>query len=115
MPPASPSRPAARPTEGTSELGAELHGLLVAVVVLVLTLGSLVAAGLPLLTGVTGVGVALAVITALMGLIPMNDSTPLLAIRIGRAVGIDYALFIPSRRRHELISGRDVNKASHAA
>lgn len=102
-------------TEDTPEFGAELLGLLVAVVVLVLTFGSLVAAGLPLVTGVTGVGVALAAITALMGLIPMSDYTPLLAIMIGLAVGIDYALFILSRYRHELVSGRGGEEAAGRA
>lgn len=91
-------------TEETPTFGTELLGLLVAVVVLVLTFGSLAAAGLPLLTGLLGVGVALATITALTGFIPMGDFTPLLAIMIGLAVGIDYALFILSRYRHERTS-----------
>jgi RND superfamily putative drug exporter len=92
-------------TEDTPAFGAELLGLLIASVVLVLTFGSPVAAGIPMLTGVTAVGVALAAITALTGLIPMSDFTPLLAIMIGLAVGIDYALFILSRYRHELMGG----------
>ncbi|BCB88146.1 MMPL family transporter [Phytohabitans suffuscus] len=102
-------------TEQVPRIGAELTGVAVAVLVLVLTFGSLVAAGLPLLTGVTAVGVAVAAITALMGFVDLSEITPMLAVMIGLAVGIDYALFILSRYRHELTAGHPGEEAAGRA
>ncbi|MFD5317112.1 MMPL family transporter [Streptomyces sp. NPDC127098] len=85
----------------------EVIGVAVAAVVLVITFGSLVAAGLPLLTALVGVGISVALITALSGPLELNSTTPILAMMIGLAVGIDYALFIVSRYRAELAEGRD--------
>ena len=84
----------------------ELIGVAVAAVVLVVTLGSLVAAGLPLLTALIGVGIGFAGITALANALDLGDTTSILAM-IGLAVGIDYALFILSRYRSELAEGRE--------
>lgn len=79
-------------------------GLLVAVVVLLVTFGSFAAAGLPLLSALVGVGVSIAGIYASTAFASVSSTTPLLAIMLGLAVGIDYALFIISRhldqRRH---------------
>ncbi|SFD47276.1 MMPL family transporter [Streptomyces aidingensis] len=90
------------PHTGTTEV----IGVLIAAVVLLVTFGSLVAAGLPLLTAVLGVGISVAAITALTGVLELNSTTPILATMIGLAVGIDYALFIVSRYRAELAEGR---------
>ena len=82
----------------------ELIGITVAAVVLIITFGSLVAAGLPLLTAVVGVAFGLMGVTAATGFTDsINNMTPTLASMIGLAVGIDYALFILSRFRSELI------------
>lgn len=86
-------------------------GLLVALVVLVLTLGSLVAAGLPLLNAVLGVVVSMALLFAATALGPINSTTPLLAVMLGLAVGIDYALFIVSRHRELLGKGLAVDES----
>ena len=90
----------------------ELIGIAVAAVVLIVTFGSLVAAGLPLLTAVVGVAFGLMGVTAATGFTDsINSMTPTLASMIGLAVGIDYALFILSRFRSELIdhiNGRDL-------
>ncbi|GAA4687761.1 MMPL family transporter [Nocardioides nanhaiensis] len=83
---------------GTSEL----IGIGVALVVLVLTFGSLVAAGLPILTALFGVGIGVAGITAATAFTDIGSTTPLLATMIGLAVGIDYTLFILARYRSEL-------------
>ncbi|MFM9755289.1 MMPL family transporter, partial [Streptomyces turgidiscabies] len=80
----------------------EIVGLALAAVVLVITLGSLVAAGLPLLTAIIGVGIGVSTITALANALDLGDTTSTLALMIGLAVGIDYALFIVSRYRGEL-------------
>ncbi|GAA1397865.1 MMPL family transporter [Luteococcus peritonei] len=77
-------------------------GLLVALVVLFLTLGSALAAGVPLLTAVVGVAVSMALLMIAARLSTVNSTTPLLAVMLGLAVGIDYALFILSRHRDQL-------------
>jgi len=89
----------------------EVVGLAIAAVVLVITLGSLVAAGLPLLTAIIGVGIGVSTITVLAKALDLGDTTSTLALMIGLAVGIDYALFIVSRYRGELAEGRDREEA----
>ncbi|MGW2516650.1 MMPL family transporter [Streptomyces sp. NPDC001617] len=89
----------------------EIVGLALAAVVLVITLGSLVAAGLPLLTAIIGVGIGVSTITALAKTLDLGDTTSTLALMIGLAVGIDYALFIVSRYRGELAEGRSREEA----
>ncbi|MGW7291209.1 MMPL family transporter [Streptomyces xiamenensis] len=93
----------------------EVIGVAVAAVVLVITLGSLISAGLPLLTALIGVGVAVATITALTGPLGLDGTTPILAMMLGLAVGIDYALFIVSRYRAELAEGHSHPEATGRA
>ncbi|MGW0614034.1 MMPL family transporter [Streptomyces sp. NPDC002788] len=93
----------------------EIIGIAVAAVVLVITFGSLVAAGLPLLTALIGVGIGVSTITALAGALDLGTTTSTLATMIGLAVGIDYALFIVSRYRAELAEGRDREEAAGRA
>ena len=90
----------------SSEIGAtgEIIGVAVAAVILTITFGSLIAAGLPLLVGVVGVGIGIAGIFAATSFTDtISNFTPTLASMIGLAVGIDYALFIVSRFRTELV------------
>jgi RND superfamily putative drug exporter len=89
----------------------EIIGIAIAAVVLVITLGSLVAAGLPLLTAIIGVGIGVATITALASALDLGSTTSTLAAMLGLAVGIDYALFVVSRYRAELADGRDREEA----
>ncbi|MEE1835998.1 MMPL family transporter [Streptomyces sp. SP17KL33] len=93
--------------EPETAVAGEIIGLAIAAVVLVITLGSLVAAGLPLLTAIIGVGIGVSTITALASALDLGDTTSTLALMIGLAVGIDYALFIVSRYRSELAEGRE--------
>ncbi|MFF5101471.1 MMPL family transporter [Streptomyces sp. NPDC000134] len=93
----------------------EVIGIAVAAVVLVITFGSLVAAGLPLLTALIGVGIGVSSITALAGVLDLGSTTSILAMMIGLAVGIDYALFIVSRYRAELAEGREREEAAGRA
>lgn len=79
--------------------GHEAIGLAVAALVLLLTLGSLVAAGLPVLTAVAGVFIGVGGAFALSANFEMTTSTPALGLMIGLAVGIDYALFIVHKHR----------------
>ncbi|MFE9765979.1 MMPL family transporter [Streptomyces sp. NPDC005808] len=93
----------------------EIIGIAVAAVVLVITFGSLIAAGLPLLTALIGVGIGISTITALAKTLDLGSTTSTLAMMIGLAVGIDYALFIVSRYRAELAEGREREEAAGRA
>ncbi|MFI7140775.1 MMPL family transporter [Streptomyces massasporeus] len=93
----------------------EVIGIAVAAVVLVITFGSLVAAGLPLLTALIGVGIGVFAITGLASALDLGTTTSTLAMMIGLAVGIDYALFIVSRYRAELAEGREREEAAGRA
>ncbi|MGW1225409.1 MMPL family transporter [Streptomyces sp. NPDC001478] len=98
------------------ETGAtEIIGVAIAAVVLVVTFGSLIAAGLPLLTALIGVGIGVSTITALANVLDLGNTTSTLAMMIGLAVGIDYALFIVSRYRAELAEGREREEAAGRA
>lgn len=90
----------------------EMIGVLVAIVVLLISFGSLIAAGLPILTALIGVGIGISGITALSGVIDMSSTAPTLATMIGLAVGIDYALFIVSRHRQNLAAGMNPEEAA---
>jgi RND superfamily putative drug exporter len=86
-------------------------GVLLALLVLAVTFGSLLAAGMPIVTAVVGVGVAMSGILVLAAFTTINTSTPTLALMIGLAVGIDYALFIVSRHRGQLAEGMAVRES----
>ncbi|MFF3653858.1 MMPL family transporter [Streptomyces olivochromogenes] len=102
--------------QATPETGStEVIGIAVAAVVLVITFGSLIAAGLPLLTALIGVGIGVSTITALANALDLGTTTSTLAMMIGLAVGIDYALFIVSRYRAELAEGREREEAAGRA
>ncbi len=89
------------------ELGgiSEVVGVVVAAIILIVMLGSLLAAGLPLLTALVGLSVGMLTMLALTHWVEMSDVTPALAIMLGLAVGIDYALFIVHRHRENLARG----------
>ncbi|WP_031074490.1 MMPL family transporter [Streptomyces sp. NRRL S-118] len=92
--------------QGMNGTGEKL-GILVSAVVLLLTFGSLVAAGMSLLTALIGVGIGISAVTALGSTLGLSSTTSTLAMMIGLAVGIDYALFIVSRYRSEMAEGRE--------
>ncbi|AXH97486.1 MMPL family transporter [Ornithinimicrobium avium] len=89
----------------------EVLGLVVAGLVLVLMLGALLAAGLPLLMALVGVGVGLTGALALTQWVSMNSVTPALALMLGLAVGIDYSLFLINRHRQQLLRGMGVRES----
>lgn len=89
----------------------EAIGVLVGALVLAITFGSLAAAGLPLFTALIGVGVGLAALYAASHWVQLSSTSPILALMLGLAVGIDYALFIISRYRHELMRGLEPQEA----
>ncbi|MEU6029277.1 MMPL family transporter [Streptomyces tauricus] len=94
---------------------AELIGVAIAAVVLLVTFGSLAAAGLPLLTAIIGVGVSMATILTLASTLGLSTTTGTLAMMLGLAVGIDYALFVVSRYREERAKGRTPEEAAGLA
>lgn len=97
-------------------LGAtELLGVLLAAIVLLATFGSLLAAGAPLIAAFVGVGAGMLGILVVANAIDINSVTPVLAVMIGLAVGIDYALFIISRAREYLAQGIDPREAAGRA
>ncbi|MFB9504749.1 MMPL family transporter [Streptomyces aurantiacus] len=101
-------------TEAAQGLG-EVLGVLVAAVVLLITFGSLAAAGLPLLTAILGVSISLAGITALSSAFGFSSTVGELAMMLGLAVGIDYSLFVVSRYREERAKGHEPQQATALA
>ncbi|WP_416963030.1 MMPL family transporter [Streptomyces sp. Agncl-13] len=93
----------------------EIIGVAVAALVLVLALGSLVAAGLSLLTAFVGVAIAFGLVSALAVPLGLTSTVAILALMLGLAVGIDYALFITSRFRDELARGSEPEEAAGRA
>ncbi|MFL4910342.1 MMPL family transporter [Streptomyces sp. MMS24-I2-30] len=88
---------------------AEIVGVVIAFAVLALALGSLIVAGLPLLTALVGVAVGVLGVQFVSRFVEMTGTATVLALMIGLAVGIDYALFIISRHREQLADpGQDV-------
>ena len=86
-------------------------GLAAAIVVLLITFGSVIAMGLPIITALLGLGTAFGLIGVLSNAINMPDFSTQLAAMIGLGVGIDYALFIVTRFRENRRGGADVETA----
>jgi RND superfamily putative drug exporter len=98
-----------------SAASSETAGLMIGFLVLAITLGSLVAAGLPLLTAILGVGISVGTVMALTGTFELTETAPTLATMLGLAVGIDYALFILSRHTQNMGSGLSPREAAAQA
>ena len=100
-------------SEDISELfgAAEIIGIAVAALVLIIMLGTLIAAGLPLLMALVGVAVGVGGTFALSGATDMSSISPMLALMLGLAVGIDYSLFIVNRHRGQLLNGMDAEES----
>ena len=93
----------------------EIIGIAVAFLVLIFTFGSLVSAGMPLISAVVGVGLGSLGLFIATHWVELNNITPVLAVMIGLAVGIDYALFILSRYRSERATKDGPDAAGMAA
>ncbi|MFE6338619.1 MMPL family transporter [Streptomyces sp. NPDC057798] len=93
----------------------ELLGVLVALAVLAVTFGSLLAAGMPLLTAFVGIGTGLAGLLALSSGVTVSSTALSLALMLGLAVGIDYALFVLSRHRTQLAQGMEPRESAGRA
>jgi RND superfamily putative drug exporter len=89
----------------------QLVGIVIALIVLIITFGSLLAAGLPLLTALVGLGTGVAAITAVTAFVPLNSVAPVLAILLALACGIDYSLFIVNRHKRQVLDGMDIRES----
>ncbi|MFV2111980.1 MMPL family transporter [Micromonospora sp. LOL_025] len=89
----------------------EAIGVAVAAIVLVVTFGSLVAAGMTMLNALIGVGVGMAGLFTISSVVDLSSTAPILALMLGLAVGIDYSLFITSRYRQNLMEGLPPDEA----
>jgi putative drug exporter of the RND superfamily len=87
----------------------ELIGLAIALVILLITFGSFVAAGLPILTALIGVGITLTGITAMASVADIASAATTVALMLGLSCGIDYGLFILLRHRDNLLRGMAVD------
>lgn len=86
----------------------ELIGLLVAFVILTITFGAFVAAGLPILTAVIGLVVTLMTVSALASVMTIASTSTTVATMLGLSCGIDYGLFILARHRNNLLTGMSI-------
>ncbi|GAA1001878.1 MMPL family transporter [Subtercola frigoramans] len=93
------------PVPAAADNSQEAVGLLVAFIILAITIGSLLAAGMPLVTAGIGVVISTSAITIFAKFVTISSTAPVLASMLGLAVGIDYALFIVSRHRSQLAAG----------
>ncbi len=99
----------------TVAMGSEGIGLLAAALILLITFGSVVAMGLPLLTALFGLGVAMALGEVLRRVVDVPEWAPYTAAMVGLGVGIDYALLIVTRFRTSLADGQDPRRATQTA
>lgn len=93
------------PDETPPANNADLIGIGIALIVLVLTFGSLLAAGMPIITAAIGVSISGSLLAIASHFAELSATTPLLGSMLGLAVGIDYSLFIVSRHRSNLANG----------
>lgn len=90
----------------------EASGVILALIILLITLGSLVAAGLPLVTAIVAVGVSMAALFSLSHVFELSSTAPVLSVMLGLAVGIDYSLFIVNRYRTYIKEGYGMQEAA---
>ena len=95
--------------------GAEAVGILFAMVILLVTFGSVLAMGLPIASALFGIGIGLSLVVLFANFLNVPEFTPQLASMIGIGVGIDYALFIVTRYRQQLHHGLDPEQATMVA
>ena len=100
---------------GVSVGAREAIGVLVALVVLTITFGSLLLAGMPLLSAFVGIAVGIAGLLTMTGVVRVSSTAVTLALMLGIAVGIDYALFILSRHRGQLAQGMNARESAARA
>ncbi|MEX0153197.1 MMPL family transporter [Microbacterium sp. LMI1-1-1.1] len=93
----------------------EAVGVVIAALVLMVTFRSFLVAGMPLATALLGVALSVALIFIATGFATVSSTTPLLAVMLGLAVGIDYSLFIVSRHQDQTRHGMDPEESAARA
>ena len=83
----------------------EIAGVVIAALTLMIMLGTVVAAALPIVSALVGVAIGVTAALSLSGVVEMLSITPVLGVMLGLAVGIDYCLFILNRHRRQLLDG----------
>src|SRR4051794_16858956 len=96
-------------------LGGAGVGILAAAVVLFIVFGSVLAMALPLITALVSLGTAISVVSLLTHVLKMPQFADQLILLIGLGVGVDYALFIVSRHRQNLLAGDDIETSTITA
>ena len=86
----------------------EAVGVVIAAIVLIVVLGSILAAAFPIVTALVGVAIGAMATLSFSGLTQMASVTPILGVMLGLAVGIDYSLFILYRHRKQMLQGAGV-------
>jgi putative drug exporter of the RND superfamily len=89
----------------------DVVGIVIAFIVLSITFASVLAAGVPLLSALVGLGTGLAAILAIGSVVTLSTTAPILATMLALAVGIDYGLFITTRHRQQLVAGMEYEKS----
>jgi RND superfamily putative drug exporter len=84
-------------------------------IILIVAFGALVAAGIPLLLGLTAVLATLGLVVVWSQFLPMDESVGAIILLVGLAVGVDYSLFYLKREREERAAGRSEQAALEAA
>jgi uncharacterized membrane protein YdfJ with MMPL/SSD domain len=102
-------------TIGDDLKSAGMLSIPVTLIILVVTFGTLVAASVPLLIGLTSVLAALGLVAFPSRILPVDDNLPAVILLIGLAVGVDYSLFYLRREREERAAGRTEQSALEAA
>lgn len=93
----------------------EAVGVLIALFVLIITFRSIAVAWFPLISALIGVGLAIALIYLSTAFASISSVTPMLAVMLGLAVGIDYALFIVARHQDQVRTGMDPEESAARA
>ena len=94
---------------------AGLYSVPLTLIILLVAFGALVAAGIPLLLGLTAVLATMGLVALISQVLPMSDSVSAIILLIGLAVGVDYTMFYLKREREERAAGRSEEAALEAA
>ena len=94
---------------------AGLYSIPLTLIILLVAFGALVAAGIPLLLGLTAVLGAMGLVAIISQVLPMSDAVAAIILLIGLAVGVDYTMFYLKREREERAAGRSEEAALEAA
>ncbi|WP_432742485.1 MMPL family transporter [Streptomyces sp. JH002] len=85
----------------------EIVGVIVALIILLITFGSLIAAGMPIITAILGILITIMSVTALAAVVDVATASTTVAIMLGLSCGIDYGLFVLYRHRNHVLRGMD--------